>query len=131
VINLPLVGLWVRLLRIPYRLLFPSILVFICIGAYSLNNGAFDIGLVIVFGVFGFVLAKLGCEPAPLLLGFVLGPPLEENLRRAMLMSHGDPTIFLLRPLSAALLATAAALVLVLAVPSIRRRRDATFAEAD
>jgi TctA family transporter len=86
---------------------------------------------VILFGVFGFLLAQVGCEPAPLLLGFVLGAPLEENLRRAMLMSHGDPTIFVLRPISAALLAAAAALVLVLAVPSIRRRREATFAEGD
>ncbi|MBI4272140.1 MAG: tripartite tricarboxylate transporter permease [Candidatus Rokubacteria bacterium] len=131
VINLPLVGVWVRLLRIPYRLLFPSILVFICIGAYSLNNNVFDIGLAILFGVFGFVLAQVGCEPAPLLLGFVLGPPLEENLRRAMLMSHGDPTILVARPISAALLATAVALVLVLAVPAIRRRREETFAEGD
>jgi TctA family transporter len=129
VINLPLVGLWVRLLRIPYRLLFPSILVFICIGAYSLSNSVFDIGLALLFGVFGVVLAQAGCEPAPLLLGFVLGPPLEENLRRAMLMSRGDPTVFLARPISAALLATAAALVLVLAAPAIRRQRDETFAQ--
>jgi TctA family transporter len=130
-INLPLVGLWVRLLSIPYRLLFPSVLVFICIGAYSLNNSVFDIGLAILFGVLGFALALVGCEPAPLLLGFVLGPPLEENLRRAMLMSHGDPAIFVLRPISATLLALAVALVAVLAVPSIRRRRAETFAEGD
>ena len=107
VINLPLVGVWVRLLRVPYRLLFPTIVVFCCIGIYSINNAPFDVVMTAVFGVVGYWLSKHDFEPAPMLLGFVLGPLMEENLRRAMLIARGDATVFLTRPISAGLLITA------------------------
>ena len=106
VLNLPLIGLWVRLLTVPYYVLFPAIMAFCSIGVYSVNTNAFDLFAVAFFGLLGYVLVKLRCEPAPLLLGFVLGPLLEENLRRAMILSRGDPTTFLTRPISAALLAS-------------------------
>ena len=126
-LNLPLVGLWVKLLSIPYYLLFPAILAFCAIGVYSINNNPFDLYAVALFGLLGYTLIKLGCEPAPLLLGFVLGPMIEENLRRAMIISHGDPTVFVTRPLSAALIATAAAVLVLLLIPSIFRRREVVF----
>ena len=100
VLNLPLVGVWVRLLRIPYRWLFPCVVMFCCIGNYAVNNNPVDVYLCAALGVFGYVLAKLECEPAPLLLGYVLGPLMEEHLRRAMLLSRGDPTVFFTRPIS-------------------------------
>ena len=100
VLNLPLIGLWVSLLKVPYRLLFPAIMVFSCIGIYSLNNSPFELYLTALFGLLGFLWMKLECSPAPLLLGFVLGPMMEENLRRAMLISRGDPMVFLTRPIS-------------------------------
>jgi TctA family transporter len=100
VLNLPLVGVWVRLLRIPYRWLFPCVVMFCCVGNYSVNNNPVDVYLCAALGVFGYVLAKLECEPAPLLLGYVLGPLMEEHLRRAMLLSRGDPTVFFTRPIS-------------------------------
>ncbi|BBK39255.1 hypothetical protein STAQ_43330 [Allostella sp. ATCC 35155] len=124
VLNLPLIGLWVRILNVPYAFLFPAILVFCCIGAFSVNNSAFEVILMAGFGVFGYVLRKLGCEPAPLLLGFVLGPMLEENFRRAMLLAYGDATVFVTRPISAGLLLAALAVLLLIVAPSFRRARE-------
>jgi putative tricarboxylic transport membrane protein len=127
VINLPLIGMWVSLLRIPYRLMYPGILIFCCIGVYSLNNSAFEVLMTVGFGLLGFVFIRLGCEPAPLILAFVLGPLMEENLRRAMLLSRGDPTIFVQRPISAVILAMAAALLVVLVLPAVRKKREQAF----
>ena len=129
VINLPLVGLWVSLLRVPYRLLYPAILVFCCIGVYGLNNSVFEVILTLGFGALGYVFVKLGCEPAPLLLGFILGPMMEENLRRAMRLSRGDPMIFFERPISLALLLLALALLVAVLAPAVRRARDTAFRE--
>jgi len=129
VINLPLVGVWVTLLRVPYRLLYPSIIVFCCIGIYSINNSPFDVVLASAFGVIGYWLIKHDFEPAPLLLGFVLGPLMEENLRRAMLIARGDATVFFTRPISGGLLTVAIILLILAAMPKIRRRRDEVFVE--
>jgi putative tricarboxylic transport membrane protein len=129
IINLPLVGVWVTLLRVPYRLLFPSIVVFCCIGIYSVNNAPTDVMIAGAFGLIGYWLAKHDFEAAPLLLAFVLGPLMEENLRRAMLIARGDALVFLTRPISGGLLAVAAFLLLVAAMPKIRRRRDEVFVE--
>jgi len=112
VLNVPLIGLWVRLLTVPYRFIYPAVLFFICVGVYSYHNTYFDVALVLLFGMAGFMLMRMGFEPAPLLLGFVLGPMLEEYLRRALLLSRGDPMVLLQRPLSASFLAIGAALVL-------------------
>lgn len=131
VINLPLVGLWVQLLRIPYRILFPAILFFCCIGTFSLNNSVFEVGLAIAFGAVGFVLIKLKLEAAPLLLGFVLGPALEENLRRALLISRGDWTIFVTRPISVAFLLVTLILIAAIAIPAVARRRARTFSQGE
>ena len=131
VLNLPMIGLWVQLLKVPYRLLYPSILVFCCIGVYSINNNVFDVYITAGFGLIGYVFFKLGCEPAPLLLGFILGPMMEENLRRAMLLSRGDPTTFLTRPLSLGLLLAAAALLVIVLMPSIKKKREEAFQEVD
>jgi len=130
VINLPLIGVWVRLLRVPYRMLFPAILLFCCIGAYTINNSAFGVWLMAVFGFLGYALWKLGFEAAPLLLGFVLGPLMEENLRRAMLIARGDPTTFVTRPISGSLLALAVFLLVLAALPMIRTKRDVVFTES-
>jgi TctA family transporter len=127
VINLPLIGIWVRLLNVPYRLLFPCILVFCLIGIYTVNNSTTDLVLTLVFAALGYLLAKFGCEPAPLVLGFLLGPPMEENLRRSMVLSRGDPLVFVHRPLSAALLVLAAALVVLVVLPQIKRTREEAF----
>src|SRR5690348_2345424 len=129
VINLPLVGVWVSLLRVPYRLLFPSIVVFCCIGIYSINNSATDVLIAAAFGLFGYWLVKHDFEPAPLVLAFVLGPLMEENLRRAMLIARGDPSVFVTRPISGGLIMVAAILLLIAALPMIRRRRDEVFVE--
>jgi TctA family transporter len=129
VLNLPLVGLWIKLLKVPYRILYPAILVFCTIGVYSLNYNAFDIFVTAVFGLIGYVWAKLRCEGAPLLLGLVLGPMMEENFRRALLLSRGDFTTFVTRPLSASLLGAALLLVVIVALPSIRKKREETFVE--
>jgi len=129
VINLPLVGVWVSLLRVPYRLLFPSIVVFCCIGIYSINNSATDVLIAAAFGLFGYWLSKHEFEPAPLVLAFVLGPLMEENLRRAMLIARGDPSVFVTRPISAGLLFVAAAMLTLAMLPLIRRRRDEVFVE--
>jgi TctA family transporter len=129
VINLPLIGIWVRLLRVPYRLLFPAILLFSSIGVYSVHNNAIEVCLTAGFAVLGYVFTKLGCEPAPLALGFVLGTWIEETLKRAMLLSRGDPMIFLERPISAALLIAAAAILIAVFLPNIRKRRQDAFTE--
>ena len=128
-LNLPLIGLWVKLLTIPYYMLFPAIIAFCSIGVYSVNSNVFDLYGVAFFGLIGYGLAKLRCEPAPLLLGFVLGPLLEEHLRRAMIMSRGDPTTFVTRPISLVLLLLAAAVLVVVLLPSIRKKRDEVFVE--
>lgn len=130
-LNLPLVGLWVRMLTIPYRVLFPAIITFACIGTFSIGSNAFDIYAIAVLGLVGYVLVKLDCEPAPLLLGFVLGPLLEEHLRRAMIISRGDPMTFIERPISAALLAVAVISIVLSLLPSIRRKREEVFVEED
>src|SRR3979411_446952 len=129
VINLPLVGVWVTLLRVPYRLLYLSILVFCRIGVYSINNSPFDVTIAAIFGVIGYWLIKHDFEPAPMLLGFVLGPLMEENLRRAMLIARGDWMVFFTRPISAVLLGIPIFLLIVAAMPKIRRRRDEVFVE--
>jgi putative tricarboxylic transport membrane protein len=129
VINLPMIGLWVRLLRVPYRLLAPSILVFCSIGVYSINNAPADVLIAGVFGLIGYWLIKHDFEPAPALLGFVLGPLMEENLRRAMLIARGDATVFVTRPISAALIFTAVFLLAIALLPVIRKRRDEVFVE--
>ena len=129
IINLPLVGLWVRLLRVPYRMLFPAILIFCCIGVYSINNAPADVIMVAAFGLLGYWLIKHDFEPAPMLLGFVLGPLMEENLRRAMLIARGDPTTFFTRPISGGLLALATLLLVVALLPMIRKKRDEVFVE--
>jgi putative tricarboxylic transport membrane protein len=128
-LNLPLIGLWVRLLAVPYHLLFPVILVFSAVGVLSLANAAMDVYLMALFGVLGYAFLKLGCEPAPLLLGFILGPMLEEYLRRALTLSRGDPMIFLARPLSAAMLMVALLALSTLLLPSVRATRKRAFAE--
>ena len=130
VLNLPLIGIWIRLLTVPYRLLYPAILLFCGIGVYTVNNTSFDVMQTAFFGAIGVLFAKLDCEPAPLLLGFVLGPMMEENLRRALLLSRGDPSVFATRPISAGLLAAAILLVLIITLPNMRRRREEAFQEA-
>jgi putative tricarboxylic transport membrane protein len=129
ILNLPLIGMWIKLLTVPYRWLFPAIVLFCAIGVYSTNNNTWDVWMVAMFGVIGYVFIKLGCEPAPLLLGFILGPMMEENLRRALLLSRGDWTVFVTRPLSAGLLAAALALLVIVALPSIKAKRQAAFVE--
>jgi putative tricarboxylic transport membrane protein len=129
IINLPLIGMWIKLLTVPYRMLYPAILVFCCIGVYSLSNSPFDVAMTAFFGLLGYIFIKLDCEPAPLLLGFILGPMMEENLRRAMLLSRGDPTTFITRPLSASLLAVSALLLIIILLPAIRKKREEAFQE--
>jgi len=129
IINLPLVGLWVRLLKVPYHLMFPAILMFCCIGIYSINSLPTDVMFIGLFGIVGYILIKFGFEPAPLLLGFVLGKLLEENLRRALILSRGSLETFIERPISAVLLAIAAILLILALLPSIRKGRDEVFVE--
>ncbi len=129
VINLPLIGLWVQMLRIPYRLLHPAILLFCCIGVYALNGSALEVGLMALFGLLGYALLKLGFEPAPMLLGFVLGPMMEQYLRRSLVLSRGDPAIFVTRPITAGLLAMSLLLLIAVIVPNVRRVREDAFAE--
>lgn len=131
VLNLPLIGLWVKLLTVPYYVLFPIIMAMCSIGVYSVASNTYDLYAVAFFGLLGYVLSKLRCEPAPLLLGFVLGPLLEENLRRAMILSRGDPSTFVTRPISAGLLLLALAVLVLVFTPQIRRRRDEVFTESD
>ena len=124
ILNLPLIGLWVSLLKLPYRLLFPTIIVFSSIGIYSLNNSPFELYLTALFGCLGFIWMKFECPPAPMLLGFVLGPMMEENLRRAMLMSRGDPRVFLTEPISLAFIIATVLIVGVMMAPAFRKRRS-------
>lgn len=131
VLNLPLIGIWIKLLTVPYRHLFPAILVFCCIGLFTLNNNNFDVYMAAGFGLIGYLFYKLGCEPAPLLLGFILGPMMEENLRRALRIGRGDWSMFLTRPLSAGLLLAALALLVVVMLPSIKSKREEAFQDAD
>jgi putative tricarboxylic transport membrane protein len=130
VINLPMIGLWVQLLKVPYRQLYLAILLFSAIGVYTVNNNSFEVILTGLFGILGYVFIRLGCEPAPLLLGFILGPLMEENLRRAMRISGGDPMIFLERPISLGLLIAGALLLLLVALPFIRGKREEVFQES-
>ncbi len=129
ILNLPLIGLWVKLLQVPYRYLFPAIMVFMAIGVYSVNNLDMDIYLTIFFGLMGYVFVKLKCEPAPLILAFVLGPLMEENLRRALLISRGDPTVFLTRPISAGFLIATALLLFFMIMPAVRKKRQQVLEE--
>ena len=131
ILNLPLIGIWIKLLTVPYRFLFPAILTFCCIGLYTLNNNNFDVYMAVIFGLIGYIFYKLNCEPAPLLLGFILGPMMEENLRRALLLSRGDWTTFMSRPLSAGLLIAALLMIVVVMLPSIRNKREEAFQDAD
>jgi TctA family transporter len=129
VLNLPLVGIWVKLLRIPYRLMFPAIVAFCCIGAYTVNTNIFDVYVMAFFSVFGYICLKLDCEPAPLILGFVLGPMMEENLRRALLISRGDLMVLVQEPISLAFLIAAALLLIVVMAPAIRQKREEALQE--
>jgi putative tricarboxylic transport membrane protein len=129
ILNLPLIGIWIKLLTVPYRFLFPAIMVFCSIGLYTLNNNAFDVYLGAIFAVVGYVFYKLGCEAAPLLLGFILGPMMEENLRRALLLSRGDWFTFVTRPLSGVLLALAVFMIVIVSLPSLKKKREETFKE--
>jgi TctA family transporter len=131
VLNLPLIGIWIKLLTVPYRVLFPAILLFCCIGSYSLNNNVFDVFMTIPFAILGYVFKKLDCEPAPLLLGFVLGKLMEEYLRRAMTISRGDWTVFFTRPLSATLLGIALVMLILVFLPAIAKKRQEAFAGDD
>jgi TctA family transporter len=131
IINLPLIGIWVQLLKVPYRLLYLAILLFCAIGVYTVNNNAFEIVLTALFGVLGYLFIRLECEPAPMLLGFILGPLMEENLRRAMRISSGDPMIFVNRPISLGLLIAALALLVLVALPAIRGKRAQAFQESN
>ncbi|MCB4365257.1 tripartite tricarboxylate transporter permease [Hydrogenophaga taeniospiralis] len=129
ILNLPLIGIWIKLLTVPYKWLFPAIVLFCAVGVYSTNNNVFDIWMVALFGLIGYIFIKLGCEPAPLLLGLILGPMMEEYLRRALLISRGDWSVFVTRPLSASLLAIAALLLVVVLMPSIKKKREEAFVE--
>jgi TctA family transporter len=128
-LNLPMIGLWVKLLAVPYRFLYPAILTFCCIGVFTINNNVFDLFQLVVFSAVGYLLLKLGCEPAPLVLGLVLGPMMEEYLRRALLISLGDPMILLKSPISAGFLLAALALLVSIALPAIRAQREAAMKE--
>jgi len=129
VLNLPAIGIWVKLLKVPYRMLYPSILVFCCIGVYSLSNNPLDVVLIAFFGLLGYVFTKLDCEPAPLLLGFILSPMLEENLRRAVLLSRADVTVFFTHKISLVMLVMSALLLVVIIAPVVRKKREETFQE--
>ena len=129
VINLPMIGVWVQLLKVPYRVMYLAILLFCAIGVYTVNNSTFDVTMTAFFGVLGYIFIRLECEPAPLILGFVLGPLMEENLRRAMKIASGDPMIFLNRPLSLGLLIATAILLVIVALPTIRSKREEAFQE--
>jgi putative tricarboxylic transport membrane protein len=131
ILNLPMIGIWIKMLTVPYRFLFPAIMVFCGVGLYTLNNNNFDVFIGALFAVIGYIFYKLGCEPAPLLLGFILGPMMEENLRRALLLSRGDWSTFVTRPLSAGLLVAAAAMIVVVTLPSIKKKREEAFHEED
>jgi TctA family transporter len=130
-LNLPMIGVWIRLLQVPYRFLYPSILTFMAIGVYSLSNNPFDVLIMALFGVLGYICTKLECEPAPMILGFILGPLMEENLRRAMLLSRGDPFVFVSpsKPISLGFLIASAALLVIVMLPALRKKREEVFVE--
>jgi len=130
VINLPLVGIWVSLLKIPYHLFYPMILVFMCVGVYTINNSSFDVFLLVIFGLVSYLFIKWKCEPAPLLLAFVLEPIIEQNFKRALQVSYGDPTIFLTRPVSLGLLIFDVIALALVALPAIQRGREAASQES-
>ena len=130
VLNLPMIGLWVRMIMVPYHFLYPAILMFCAIGVFSLNNNDFDIWLMALFGLLGYICSKLGAEPAPMLLGFIIGPMMEEYLRRALLLSRGDFSTLVTRPLSASLLVATVVLLAIVALPAIRKTREDAFQEA-
>ncbi|MDO9434645.1 tripartite tricarboxylate transporter permease [Hydrogenophaga sp.] len=129
VLNLPLIGLWIKLLTVPYRWMFPAIVLFCAIGVYSTNNNTFDVWMLGWFGIVGYIFHKLECEPAPLLLGLILGPMMEEYLRRALLISRGDWSVFIDRPISASLLVVAVVLLTIVLLPGIRKKREEAFVE--
>ncbi len=129
VLNLPLIGIWVKLLSVPYRYLFPAIVLFCAVGVYTTNNNTFDVWVVGIFGIVGYLFNKLGCEPAPMLLGLILGPMMEESLRRTLLLSRGDWSVFATRGLSAGLLAAAVAMVVIVLLPSVKAKREEAFVE--
>ena len=129
VLNLPMIGLWVKMITVPYHRLYPAILMFCAIGVFSLNNSEFDVYLMAVFGLFGYICAKLGAEPAPMLLGFIIGPMMEEYLRRALLLSRSDPLVFIHRPISATMLGLAVVALIVVLLPSLRKKREEAFHE--
>ena len=131
ILNLPLIRIWVKLIQIPYRILAPAVLVFVCIGVTAIKGGGFDVLMLAAIGIIGYVLTKLDCEPAPLMLGFVLGPIMEENFRRSLMLSFGDPSIFFIRPISLALLVTGAILLLLTTLPALKRTRREAFVESD
>jgi putative tricarboxylic transport membrane protein len=131
ILNLPLIGLWVKMVSVPYHLLFPAILVFCCIGVFSLSNTSFDIYFMAIFGLAGYVFRKLECEPAPMLLGFILGPMMEEFLRRALLLSKGNPMVLVTRPISATMLVLAALVMVSVTLPALRKKREEVFVEDD
>lgn len=129
ILNLPMIGMWIRLLTVPYRFLYPSILVFIAIGIYSMSNSPFDVLVMAIFGIIGVIFVKLECEPAPLILGLVLGPMMEENLRRALMISQGDPMVLFTKPISAGFLIAALILLGIVLAPAIRKKREKVFVE--
>ena len=129
ILNVPLIGIWLSLLSVPYRWLFPSIVLFCAIGVHSTNTNTFDIWMVGIFGFIGYLFIRLGTEPAPLLLGFVLGPMMEEYLRRTLLFSGGDLSVFVTRPISAGLLVTALAMLVIVLLPSVKSKREEAFVE--
>jgi TctA family transporter len=129
VLNLPLIGMWVRLVMVPYHYLYPAILVFCGIGVFSLSNSEFDIYFMALFGALGYLFSKLGCEPAPMLLAFILGPMMEKYLRRAMLISRGDATVFFTRPISATLLVLAVLAMATVLIPAFSKKREEAFRE--
>ena len=129
VLNLPMIGLWVKMIMVPYHRLFPAILMFCAIGVFSLNNNEFDVYLMALFGLFGYICAKLGAEPAPMLLGYIIGPMMEEYLRRALLLSQSDPMVFVTRPISAVMLGLAVMALVIVMLPSLRKKREEAFHE--
>ncbi len=129
ILNLPMVGLWVKLLKVPYHWLFPAIIMFCAIGNFSINNSAMDVYLCGLFGVLGYTLVKLQCEPAPLILGYVLGPLMEENLRRALLISRGDPTVFFTRPIAGTFMVLSILLIIIMILPAIRKKKEQAYEE--
>jgi len=131
ILNLPLIGIWVKLLSVPYRFLFPAIMAFCAVGVYTLSNNTFDVYCAAAFAIIGFLFHKLGFEPAPLILGFILGPMMEENLRRSLLMARGDWSIFISRPLAATMIALAILLMIAIMLPAISKKREEVFIEEE